>query len=108
MLNAVRGIVDTAQLHVGNPGPVGYDNIAADPTRRQIIFHPAVGGKMPSSTAQWFAVLGNQTITHVSLWDQHGVFLIAGKLDQPVAVNSGDTFDLDATWLVNVAAAASS
>lgn len=94
------------QLHTGDPGSAGTDNVATETTRKAVTFGSAASSGAISNTAdiQWTNLAATETITHVSLWtaSSGGTFLGSDDLPASKNVNAGDTLtiptgDLDIT-----------
>lgn len=87
------------KLHTGDPGEDGTANAASNTTRQEATFDAASGGSADlSATVSWTSVSASETYSHWSLWNNStaGNCLLKGALDSPVAVTSGDNFDLTA------------
>lgn len=103
ILNAVFTNVSFAvastfvKLHIGNPGEDCILNAAAHTTRVAAAWNTAVGGgSLNNSGAVTFTPLAaNETITHISVWDNLTVGnpLWYGALTTPQVVNSGGTLN---------------
>jgi hypothetical protein len=82
------------QLHTGNPGPAGTENVAAENTRHggaagswQVV------GRVGSNKVafEWVGVKAKETITYFTLWQ--GANLVGyGELKEPIPLEIGDTF----------------
>lgn len=57
------------QAHVGDPGPNGTANVAADTRRVACTFDPAAGGIIVTAAdAEVSAWAATETISHISIW----------------------------------------
>lgn len=87
-----------AQLHTGNPGAEGKNNVAAENTKKNFsLKYPAFseGPALNAAAAiEWAEVKAKETYSWVSLW-KAGVFILSGELTTPVAVEVGDTFKIN-------------
>ena len=88
-------------LHTGDPGAAGTANVSAETDRKAITWSGAASGgsKSMSGTLSWASWdAGNNTISHVSLWDAStaGNFLWSGILSSQKAVSNGDTLNITA------------
>lgn len=102
ILNVLRGTNYTAftpwlQLHTGDPGAAGTANVSSETDRKQPTYAAPSGGSVTApavSWANWDA--GDQTITHVSMWDAatNGNFKMSAALADPKAVENGDTLNI--------------
>lgn len=85
------------QLHTGDPGAAGNNNIATNNTRMIITFGAAPSGGSISNTAAitWAAVPATETYTHWSRWSAvaAGTFLGSGTVSGG-AVTAGATFNV--------------
>lgn len=91
------------QLHVGDPGPSGSANPAANNTRLRVTTSVAVGREWTNANALVWPLTGfYETYTHVSLWDSstNGNPIWSGPLQEPVAVNADDSFTLPTSTVV--------
>jgi hypothetical protein len=89
------------QLHVGDPGPEGDQNIALNSTRVQITYGAAVntgsdGRAQAASDANvgWASVPEDETYSHISLWDAEtaGNCWYFDAMLAPVPVTTGGAF----------------
>lgn len=92
------------QLHNGQPGANGTNNVANSGTRIDITaaLAASVGGVMTSDAdIDWTAVSASETYTHCSFWSQvvGGAFGMSGTVTAN-PVSSGDNFRIPATQLV--------
>lgn len=85
------------KLHIGNPGEDCLLNAAAHTTRVAGTWNAAVGGgSLTNSVSITFTPLAaNETITHISVWDNLTVGnpLWYGALTAPQVVNIGGTLN---------------
>lgn len=106
MLNGIRGVTfassgATVQLHCGDPGPDGLDNISTgDSTRQPITFAEASAGRLrPATYPVWTNSAGvEETITHVAVFNNAGLFLWSAPLN-PRSWGDGSSFSLTALGL---------
>jgi hypothetical protein len=95
------------QLHTGNPGGAGTNNIATENTRKEGTF-PNAGGavrqKKNSGLIEWSEVKAKETYTFFSVWGDVGPekekFLGYAELNAPVAVEAGDSVKFNKEALV--------
>ncbi len=89
------------QLHVGDPGPDGDQNVAANNVRMAISFgDPANTGSDGRAEAEsdanvsWPSVPADETYSHISLWDAEtaGACWYYDAMLAPVPVTSGGAF----------------
>ncbi len=88
------------KLHTGDPGAAGATNASANTTRVAATFSAASGaskalnGTLPAWAA-WAS--GNETITHISVWDAStaGNFKLSVALTVGKAMTNGDTLTLN-------------
>jgi hypothetical protein len=88
-----------AQLHTGDPGEAGTNNVATETDRVAITGAAAVGGTFTSTNdLEWLSMAGTETISHLSIWDASvaGNCLWTGALTSPQPVNTGNTFTIAA------------
>lgn len=111
MLDAFAGRADYTQtdlwvqLHTGDPGAAGTNNVAGETDRIEGTFGAAASGGAISNTAilEWVGVSTDETYTHVSLWSASTAGTYKGSDDISAAdMSPGDTFripvgDLDIT-----------
>lgn len=111
MLDAFAGRADYVQsdvwvqLHTGDPGAAGTNNVAGETDRIEGTFGDAASGGAITNTAvlEWPDVSTAETYTHVSLWSASTAGTFKGSDDiTAAAMNVGDTFripvgDLDIT-----------
>lgn len=94
------------QLHTGDPGEDGTDNVAGNTTRKAMSWAPAAAGTIETDTdLDWTSVSTTETYTHLSVWDasSSGNHLWNGPLLADYDVNAGDEFILSAgTVVVNL------
>lgn len=101
-LEALRGTSFSAastyvQLHTGDPGEDGTNNVASESTRKTASWNAASSGSMTTSaTIEWTNVSTTETYTHWSLWNAvtSGDCLWYGALGSSAAMTAGDTFQL--------------
>jgi len=91
------------QLHTGDPGATGTNNVAGNSTRKQISLGPASGGSISNDTdISWSMedVNTSEHYTHFSLWSAptSGTFLWSGTITAN-AVTAGDEFEIRAGGL---------
>lgn len=82
-----------AQLHDGDPGEDGTDNVATENTRVVVSFGSASGGTIANDAeVLWEDVAASETYSHFSLWDaaSNGNCLGAGALTSSKAVTAGE------------------
>jgi hypothetical protein len=88
------------QLHIGDPGINGSDNVAAETTRKLASWGDAdVDGKAYNNAAlEWILVVGTEVLTHISVWSQAvaGIAWYQGQLTSPVPVTVGADFTIAA------------
>jgi len=83
------------QLHTGEPGEDGTDNVAGYSARQISSWSAAADGSISiSSSVDWPNVNTTETYSHWSAWDAEvgGNCLWTGSLTANVAVSSGDSF----------------
>lgn len=106
IINVLRGTTYTApasvwlKAHTGDPGSAGTANASAEVTRKQVTFASPSAGSSAASAVSWTAwSAGNETISHVSLWDAStaGTFLMSGSLSASKSVTNGDTLNVTPT-----------
>lgn len=93
------------KLHTGDPGEAGTSNAATETDRVQATFGAAASGAVANDAdIEWTNVAANETISHISLWDNStaGNCLWTGALTASKTLNAGDNFtiptgDLDVT-----------
>ena len=89
------------QLHTGDPGPDGLDNVAANSERKLTSWGQALNintdGRAQSATdaaISWASVPATETYSYISLWDD----LVAGncwytdQMVSPIPVTVGGAF----------------
>lgn len=93
------------KLHIGDPGPAGVDNPAANSERQAVTFLPAASPAI-SGTAigdadaltefnvEWQALPATETYSHISIWDDEnaGNAWYKGDMAAPVGVLAGGIF----------------
>lgn len=102
ILNVLRGTSYTAftpylQLHTGDPGAAGTANVSSETTRMQPTYAAPSGGSVTAPAVAWTGWdVGDETITHVSMWDAAaaGNFKISAALADPKAMENGDTLNI--------------
>jgi hypothetical protein len=108
MLDTLRNVSGAkttvnVKLHTADPGAAGATAASAETTRKAVTFNAASGGAIALSTSvSWTAwSAGNETITHVSVWDNISVgnFLFSAALSPSKSVTNGDTLTLTALGL---------
>lgn len=86
------------QIHTGDPGPDGTDNVATLDTRQAITRTTAVDGYAESDAlVEWLNAPATEDATHVSLWSaaSAGTAWLAGELDpSPVSIETGFNVNL--------------
>lgn len=86
------------QLHTGDMGQDGNDNIASIPVRYQIsTVMPLPDGVIHVVNSMlWGPFDQDEVISHVSIWDDEtaGVAVLGGALDEAQAIPDGGFFDL--------------
>jgi hypothetical protein len=85
------------KLHIGDPGPAGTANAAANTTRKQASFGAASAGAIATDAAMdWTNVPNAETYSHISWWDAStgGVFLGSDDLAVSRLVAVGDNFSI--------------
>jgi hypothetical protein len=90
------------QLHTGNPGEDGVNNVATENTRQQATWNSASGNNIVTdANVTWTNVAATETISHWSLWDAAtaGNPLWYGALTTPAAMQTGDTFQITSLTL---------
>lgn len=92
------------QLHIGQPGPNGTNNVAANATRVDVsglMAAASAGSKVSNANTDWTNVAGSETYTHCSFWTlgAGGVFGFSGSV---VAnpITAGDNFRIPSGQLV--------
>lgn len=102
-LNTLRGTAYSVatpyvKLHTGDPGATGTANASAETLRKLVGFNaPSADAIALTAAVSWTAwSVGNETLTHVSLWDHlsAGNCLWTGILSAGKAMTNGDTFTL--------------
>ena len=104
MLNTLRNVSGAkasvnVKLHTGDPGAAGTANSSGETTRKAVTFSAAANGALAlSAPVAWVWAGSNETITHVSVWDNisAGNFLFSAALSSSKAVTNGDTLTLTA------------
>src|SRR5690606_32785323 len=86
------------QLHTGDPGAAGTNNVAGNSTRKQINLAPTSGGRISNDADIFWSteeVNTSEHYTHFSLWSAStgGTFLWSGTIDAN-AVTAGDEFEI--------------
>lgn len=88
------------QLHVGDPGDLGLNNVAGESTRVQGSWGTtdATGTAVNISDLDWLSVAADETITHVSIWDAStgGNCWFRGPLPNPIPITVGSDLQLAA------------
>lgn len=87
------------QLHTGDPGEDGTDNVATEDTRQPATWTPSSGGETSlEDDVTWLNVAATETYTHVSVWDAatDGNCIWGAELEDPVDINAGNSFTLNA------------
>ena len=87
------------QLHTGDPGEAGTNNVATETDRQELDDAAAAGGTYTSpNDLEWVSVAATETYSHVSIWDAAaaGNCLWSGALTSPQPVNIGNTFSIAA------------
>jgi hypothetical protein len=89
------------KLHTADPGAAGATAASVVTTRPAATFGAAASGSMALSNTPSWSMTANETITHISVWDNAtaGNFLWSAALGTAKAVNSGDTLTLTACTL---------
>lgn len=88
------------KLHTGDPGSAGTASASANTTRPALTWSAFTAPASKAITAtlpQWATwASGNETITHVSVWDSTtaGNFLFSAALTVSKSVTNGDTLNL--------------
>ena len=85
------------QLHTGDAGEDGTNNVAGETTRQSVGFGSASSGSITSSgTVTWTSLSTAETLTHWSAWDaaSSGNCLWTGALSGSATVAVGDTFQI--------------
>lgn len=104
MLDWLRGVAPTAvpamwmQIHTGDPGAVGADNVSVVTTRMQITMSAAANGVISLSTVSGsWSMTATEAITHMSVHTAStaGNFLFSGVLTIVRNVDSGDTLTVN-------------
>ncbi len=89
------------QLHVGDPGPDGDQNVAVNSQRIQVTFGPAANegadgrAQAPTdSNVSWTSVPADETYSHISIWDAEtgGNCWYQEQMVAPVPVAVGGAF----------------
>ncbi len=91
------------QLHVGEPGKDGLNNVAKETKRKAVAFNAPVGNEMSNSvTVEWEEVLETEEYSHVSIWDaeKEGNCETVEALKAKVPVTKGQDFRFKAGKLV--------
>jgi hypothetical protein len=100
ILNSIPTLGETKleiQLHTGNPGAKGEENIAAENLRPACKF-PAVteaeapAGRKNSTVPEWKEVKAKETYRFISIWIGIGSFLCWAEMTEPKAVEVGNLF----------------
>jgi hypothetical protein len=89
------------QLHKGDPGPAGTNNVSSTTTRQAVNFAAASGGSQSiTGTPQWtnWAGTNGEVVSHIAVFgaSSGGTFYYSGTLSTPKTVNTGDTLTLSA------------
>lgn len=77
------------QLHLGDPGAGGTDNVADDSRRRSFTRVSAAGGAaMNAALIEWLSAPTTEDITHISIWDDDlaGSAWWVGEINDPPAM----------------------
>ncbi len=86
-----------ASLAIGDPGPNGTDNAAAETSRQQVTFGSSSNGIISlTNTPTWNNVAATETVSHVALWDDAsaGNCLGSGAMSVVKELTAGDNFSL--------------
>lgn len=92
-------VVLYAQGHLGNPGPDGIANGAAETRRLSVTLGVAAAGQVSNVGTSSVSLAGaTEDWTHLSLWDASSVgnpwWIV--ELPAPLSITAGDTIGLDA------------
>jgi hypothetical protein len=90
---------DWVQLHTGDPGASGTNNVSSTATRMQAAFSaPSSGSVALSNVPTWtpWAGADGETVSYISVWDAatSGNFLFSAQLSVSRTVHIGDTLEL--------------
>jgi hypothetical protein len=89
------------QLHTGDPGPDGTNNVASNSERKQASWTQAINkntdGRAEVATdaaISWPAVSATETYSYISLWDDltAGNCWYTDQMTSPIPVTSGGAF----------------
>lgn len=90
------------QLHTGDAGEDGTNNLAGETSRQQVTFGSASSGSIVSTgTVTWTSLSTAETLSHWSAWDAStaGNCLWTGALSGSATVAIGDTFQITSLGL---------
>jgi hypothetical protein len=81
------------QLHTGNPGAEGKNNVATENAKKKAAKWHLLFRKVHNNeaAAEWVGVKAKETYKFFSLWWE-GKFVGYGEMTEPIAVEIGDTF----------------
>lgn len=90
---------DYVQLHVGDPGIAGTNNISSVTARQAVSWNPASGGiKTLSGTPTWgtWGGAASEILQGLSFWSAvtGGIFIFSVQLASPITVQTGNTLNL--------------
>lgn len=94
---ALNGIqIDGVQLHSGNPGPAGDQNVISGTMKSCSFASASNGERYLASAVNWTGLQPNQTITHVTFWKlgSPNVLKAYGALQGDTQANSQGEFTL--------------
>lgn len=85
-----------AQLHTGNPGSEGKNNVATENTKKSFTLPTvtegeAAAGRKNSTVAEWPEVKAAEEYKFISIWE-FGFFVGYMELTEPKKVELGNTF----------------
>jgi hypothetical protein len=86
------------QLHIGDPGPNGTDNVAIDDRRVSFTRTAAAGGAAENAALlEWLLAPATEDLTHVTAWDAASggnPWWIGGIVGAPVEAVSGQSTEI--------------
>jgi hypothetical protein len=87
------------QLHTGDPGPNGTNNVSSVTTRPSLTWGAASGGVIAiTNTPTWASWGGSngEVETDITVWSASslGTFYFSAAITSPVTVNTGNTLQL--------------
>jgi hypothetical protein len=86
------------QLHIGDPGPNGTDDVAVDDRRRSFTRTAAAAGAAENAALlEWLAAPADEDLTHITAWDAStggNVWWIGAITGAPVAAVTGQSTEI--------------